>query len=92
MICPGTVDTGMFEHLESFRVDKKALAERVRPVLLPADRCARAILRGVARNRAIITVTVHARLVWWLYRLAPRPFLAVTERAFAVARRKLRTD
>ena len=92
VICPGTVDTGMFEHLESFRVDKQALAERVRPALLPAGRCARAILRGVARNRSIITITHHARLSWWLYRMAPRLFLALTQRAFGLTRSRLRTD
>ena len=32
---------------------------------------ARAILRGVERNRAIITVTPLASRVWWLYRLLP---------------------
>jgi NAD(P)-dependent dehydrogenase (short-subunit alcohol dehydrogenase family) len=35
------------------------------------DRCARIILRGVARNRAIIPAGAAARLVWLLYRLAP---------------------
>ena len=36
----------------------------------PAD-CARAILRGVARNQAIIVDTRLNRLFWWLYRLNP---------------------
>jgi len=33
--------------------------------------CARAILRGVERNKAIITDTALTRLFWWLYRLNP---------------------
>jgi hypothetical protein len=36
----------------------------------PAD-CAHAILRGVARNKAIIPVTGLARLLWRSYRLHP---------------------
>ncbi|MGD8516661.1 MAG: hypothetical protein PVG54_06800 [Anaerolineae bacterium] len=37
----------------------------------------RAILRGVERNEAIITVTSQARLVWWLYRLSPDLLITV---------------
>jgi len=39
--------------------------------LYPADRCARDILRGVTRNRAVIPITGGAGIVWGLYRLAP---------------------
>jgi len=91
VVCPGTVDTGMFESIEYFRVDKSAILRGVAPALLPVDRCARAILRGVKRNRGIITVTMHARLVWWLYRLAPRSFLWTTARSFRAVRERLRT-
>ena len=92
VVCPGTVDTGMFEAIEYFRVDKQAVLAGIRPALLPVDKCARAILAGVLRNKAIITITLHARLVWWLYRLAPRTFLWVTQRSYRKLRSRLRTD
>lgn len=92
VICPGTVDTGMFEAIEYFRVDKQAVMAGIRPTLQPVEKCARAILAGVRRNRAIITITLHARLAWWLYRLAPRTFLWFTARSFRGVRRRLRTD
>lgn len=91
VVCPGTVDTGMFESIEYFRVDKAAMLRRIAPILMPVDRCARAILRGVMRNRGVITVTAHAKLVWWLYRLAPRSFLWATARSFRAVRERLRT-
>ena len=40
--------------------------------------CDRFILRGVERNKAIITDSALTRLFWWLYRLNPAiltPFL-----------------
>jgi len=92
VVCPGTVDTGMFEAIEYFRVDKQAVMTGIRPALLPVEKCARAILAGVLRNKAIITITLHARLVWWLYRLAPRTFLWVTQQFYSRLRSRLRTD
>jgi hypothetical protein len=41
---------------------------------MPAAACARAILRGVARNQAIVPVGWWARLGWWFYRAAPGLF------------------
>ena len=91
VVCPGTVDTGLFDHIEYFRVDKRAIMAGLSMTLLPVDRCARAILKGVRRNRAIITVTMHARVIWWLYRLAPRAFLWLTSRSYGRVRKRLRT-
>lgn len=92
VVCPGTVDTELFERIEYFKVEKDAIVSGIAPALLPPERCARAILKGLAKNRAIIPITLHARLVWWLYRLAPRPFLAFVARSFNTVRRRLRTD
>jgi len=40
--------------------------------LMPtADQAARAILRGVARNREIIIYPFYARLFWWVSRIIP---------------------
>lgn len=92
VVCPGTVDTGMFDAIEYFRVDKQAVLSGIRPALMPVDTCARAVLKGVLRNKGIIIVTFHARLAWWLYRLAPRTFLWLTARSFQRVRQRLRTD
>lgn len=91
VICPGTVDTGLFEAIEYFRVDREAVQKTIKPFLMPVERCAEAILRGVRRNKSVIIITLHARLVWWLYRLAPRTFLAMTAKGFRIARGRLRT-
>jgi hypothetical protein len=47
---------------------------------MSAPACAKVILRGVARNRAIITVTSGARLIWWAYRLSPDAVIGLFQR------------
>lgn len=44
----------------------------------PAD-CARAILRGVERNRAIIVDTWLNRLFWQLYRFSPSLYITLMQ-------------
>jgi short-subunit dehydrogenase len=44
------------------------------------DRCARLILRGVARNRAIIPAGAAARLTWLLNRLSPSLMIWIYEK------------
>ena len=79
--CPGLIRTPM--QLKSTMVsqlrDEDALRRRFLrlPVGMEAPQCARAILRGVERNRGIIVITAFARINWWLYRLHPaliKPF------------------
>jgi NAD(P)-dependent dehydrogenase (short-subunit alcohol dehydrogenase family) len=48
---------------------------------IEADKCARIILRGVARNRAIIPVGGLARLFWGMYRLSPGLVIALYAKA-----------
>jgi NAD(P)-dependent dehydrogenase (short-subunit alcohol dehydrogenase family) len=74
VVCPGHVKTSMSDRaVYATRFSsEQALAEiMARGRMMSAPDCAQVILRGVARNRAIITVSLPARLGWWLYRLSP---------------------
>ena len=74
VVCPGHVETSVSDRaVYATRFSsEEALAEiMARGRTMPAADCANVILRGVARNRAIITVTWTARLIWWVYRIAP---------------------
>jgi NAD(P)-dependent dehydrogenase (short-subunit alcohol dehydrogenase family) len=72
VVCPGFVQTGIYDAAvmvtklkdKNFRID----AEQK---IMDADKCARIILRGVESNKAIITVTALARIMWLLYRFNP---------------------
>jgi NAD(P)-dependent dehydrogenase (short-subunit alcohol dehydrogenase family) len=71
VVCPGIIDTPILATSPVVNMDhEKAMAllpkRRMRP-----ERCARIILRGVARNRATIIVTGLARFFWVLQRLSP---------------------
>jgi short-subunit dehydrogenase len=71
--CPGGIDTPIWDksELRGTLGRKRARIEALLPARMSAERCARAIVRGVERNRAVIPVTIEARAAWWLSRLSP---------------------
>ncbi|MFF3667499.1 SDR family NAD(P)-dependent oxidoreductase [Microtetraspora malaysiensis] len=77
VVCPGFVDTPLLDHanpdLPPTEVGEQArrAAVRAQGRLYPVDALVRDILRGVARNRALIVAPASARLVWRLVRLSP---------------------
>lgn len=90
VVCPGTVATEMYDAIEYIHVDKDVVMSSIRRAMVPASRCARQILRGVEKNRAVITVNFHTRLIWWLYRVSPRLFFALSSLGFRRMRSALR--
>lgn len=69
VVCPGLIDTPM-KNSKVIKVDREKLLAAA-PKLLPVEKCAAEILRGVERNRAIIVVTASAKFFWVLHRLSP---------------------
>ena len=72
--CPGAVRTGVFDAAAYVGIKREdAIAEVLSGFkMMDAADCARAILRGVERNRGIILDgAAHNRLFWWLHRLSP---------------------
>jgi hypothetical protein len=43
-------------------------------LFMDVNKAGTAILKGIARNRAMIVFPFHARLAWWLMRLYPPLF------------------
>jgi len=72
-VCPGFIDTPLFDSkvLGMARTNEMKVKARVRKIAMMPEQCAAAILRGVARNQAIIPVTGHARIMWALNRYFP---------------------
>ncbi len=71
-VCPGFIATPLVSERAVMRGVPRELAlgqVMVRP--LAADACARAILRGVRKDRARIVITGHAHVLHWLHRLVP---------------------
>ncbi|MGD8904983.1 MAG: SDR family NAD(P)-dependent oxidoreductase [Anaerolineae bacterium] len=83
VVCPGHVETSISDravYATRFSSDEALAKIMTRGGMISAPDSAEVILRGVARNRAIITVTSTARLVWWAYRLFPEAVIAVFDR------------
>lgn len=68
-LCPGFVDTPMLQNSPLINVDREQAMKR-----LPkrsVDDVVAELLRGVARNRALVVVTPLAKITWRLYRYLP---------------------
>jgi len=75
VVCPGFVSTPIFDVSDTVGFEKQTWREEA---LTPWERfaispegCARVILKGVEKNKPIITVTVMAKIMWWLTRISP---------------------
>jgi NAD(P)-dependent dehydrogenase (short-subunit alcohol dehydrogenase family) len=71
VVCPGFVDTAIYDNAIGVTFDKKELLDKIRLPIIPASAAARAILRGVERNHAVIVFPPSARLLWLLTRFCP---------------------
>ncbi len=70
-ICPGTIETPIWHRslIRGVSVSPE-LRERLAKGM-SAERCAQLILRAVARNRALTTITGQAKVLSMLQRLSP---------------------
>lgn len=88
VVCPGFIDTAIFDSSTYVNTDKErtwSLKPRWLP-MMPAESCARVILRGVSKNKGIIPVQAPAHLFWWLCRIHP----AIVDRFMEKAVRRYR--
>ncbi len=76
-VCPGFIKTPIIYNTPILNVDysREEIEENLPHFLfMDVNRAGKAILKGVARNRAVIVFPFHARLAWWLMRLYPPLF------------------
>jgi len=71
VVCPGLIDTPIYLSAKMANVDREKFMSELPKKITSADTCARVILKGVVRNKAIITVTLLARIMWILQRISP---------------------
>jgi len=70
-LCPGFVRTSLFQSAE-IGPSRLAVPSPPRWMLTTPEKVARRALYAIRRNRAIVTVTPAAWLIWWIDRLIPR--------------------
>jgi NAD(P)-dependent dehydrogenase (short-subunit alcohol dehydrogenase family) len=78
VVCPGLIDTPILEMSPIRGSHDRERLKKLVPTPMPPARCARVILRGVARNRATIVVTAHAKVLHWFARMCPDTMLWVS--------------
>lgn len=86
--CPGRISTPIWTRSTvrgSLAASRDKLFSRFAPGMT-ADECARKIMRGVRRDRAVIPVTTEAHVAWWIERLSPALAAWVSHRAATLAR------
>lgn len=97
VVCPGVIWTPLVHNLEIKREkeygfdSRDSFIEELMP-FKPAtpERAATVICNGIESNKAIIVITLHARIMWWTYRLCPAFAIWLNSLAMSYARKKFR--
>jgi len=72
VVCPGFIQTPIFDVSEVVNVDRQQLLKNLPMAFsITPEACSERIIKGVARNKAIIPVTGLTRILWWLARISP---------------------
>jgi NAD(P)-dependent dehydrogenase (short-subunit alcohol dehydrogenase family) len=82
VVCPGLIQTPIVQAAKIVGPTRETVLADPRLRLYSPDRLARAVLRGVARNRGLIPFTPEVRLMWALHRISPRISVAIMGRIY----------
>ena len=85
VVCPGYIDTNIFEASEMINADKQKILESL-PKMMNANVAARKVLSGVIKNQTYIVFPFYAKLFWWLLRIHPALLKPLGSKAVALFR------
>ncbi len=92
VVCPGFVQTEMFDTAEVLKVPReKTVAMVPQRLRVSVDSAVKKILSGVERNRAMIVFPFSVRLLWFIYKFFPAlvvPLASMMLRDFRMLRKK----
>jgi NAD(P)-dependent dehydrogenase (short-subunit alcohol dehydrogenase family) len=71
VICPGFIKTPMFDSKTVGMPKESESSARALRMAMAPEECAARVLEGVAKNKAVIPVTGHAKVLWALMRYFP---------------------
>jgi NAD(P)-dependent dehydrogenase (short-subunit alcohol dehydrogenase family) len=91
-VCPGDMKTSVYKNMVVMNMPREEVARVSRRSHFPipqirAQDAARAILRGVSRNEALIVFPAAVRWIWRVYRLVPGVIYWVSVRRMRMFRR-----
>jgi NAD(P)-dependent dehydrogenase (short-subunit alcohol dehydrogenase family) len=82
VVCPGLIATPLVQSAKIVGPTRERVLAASPVKLHSSERLAAAVLRGVARNRAIIPFTPEVRFLWWVFRLSPALALRLVSRVY----------
>jgi NAD(P)-dependent dehydrogenase (short-subunit alcohol dehydrogenase family) len=94
VVCPGFVSTPIFDVSDTVGVERDKWKESLTPwerFAISPEGCAQVILKGVEKNKPIITVTFMAKVMWWLTRISPTFVMNLVRKDFNKWRDKARS-
>jgi short-subunit dehydrogenase len=87
-VCPAFIHTRIFDSGTYAGTDRQGILSVTPFKFMDAGDAARAVLRGVERNRAVVVFPFYARLLWWLTRLHPAIAVAINRKTARDFRRR----
>lgn len=93
-VCPGFIKTPIFDVSEMVNINRQKIMsqyETFQKLGITPEKCAKVILKGVARNKPIIPVTGLAHIIWRMARLAPEAYMKYVHKDFEKWRNAVRT-
>jgi len=70
VVCQGMVKTPLYLTTRTVKLDRDKIIDTL-PAAMPPEKCARFIMDGVEKNRAIILISPVTKFFWILQRLSP---------------------
>lgn len=70
-LCPGFIQTGIYDAGVYVKSRKEDMMANMAFKLMDVDKSAELMMRGIAKNRAIITMPTYAYIFWGLQRISP---------------------
>jgi len=89
--CPGSVDTEVRNTYTILRVDRDSFNSYIQKQMTP-ENAARAILKGVRRNKGLIAFPWYDLIPWWLYRVRPSANFWWQSKLVELFRKKIRKE
>jgi short-subunit dehydrogenase len=93
-VCPGFIRTAIFDVSPMINIDREKMMAQyatIERLGISAEKCARIILKGVAKNKPVIPVSGLAHVIWRLCHLIPIGVMKYSRKDFDKWRDKIRT-
>jgi NAD(P)-dependent dehydrogenase (short-subunit alcohol dehydrogenase family) len=89
-LCPGFIDTGIYDNARSTGFDNTKAKEAIPGGIVPLDKGVKTLLDGVVKKKRVVTLPWFAHLLILSYKLTPNISIRVSSRLAAIQAKKAR--